>query len=146
MAGIFFDTTVYIRAFRTGDPGIFSERSIARFGAGPSVPVWMNAVVSEELYAGASDAKARKLLAKMEKDFEKVKRLIVPLQSDWANAGQLLNKLAKRYGFEHIGRSRLVNDVLIAMTAARTGTMVLTENARDFSRIEEFRKFKWKVG
>lgn len=145
MAGVFFDTTLYVKALRTGDLTFLSTRSLRRSVGDKDLPVWLSAVVLEELYAGASDIKARKLLEKVERDYQNMNRLIVPQQSDWATAGKLLNKLARKYGLEQIGRSRLVNDTLIAITAARTGTCVLTANAKDFAKIGEFKKFDWVI-
>lgn len=37
----------------------------------------------------------------------------------------------------------MTNDYLIAMTAAHTGSIVLTHTAEDFKMIAEFRVFKW---
>lgn len=141
MAGIIFDTSVYISAFRNGDPDIFSVRA-----TGTTVrPLWLSAVVLEELYAGASDASAQKALSKLEKDLGNVNRVLVPNQSDWTSTGRVLNKIGEKYGFEKIGKARLTNDVLIAMSAARTGLSILTVNTKDFKLIAEFRKFDWTV-
>jgi predicted nucleic acid-binding protein len=53
--------------------------------------------------------------------------------------------LAARYDYEQIGRGRLTNDALIAMSAGRSGITVITANARDFMRLAEFRPFHWQV-
>jgi predicted nucleic acid-binding protein len=82
---------------------------------------------------------------RLEHDFEKAKRVLVPNLSDWASAGKVLARLAAKYGYERIGRARLTNDALIAMSAARTGITVLTANSRDFARIAEFRAFSWRT-
>jgi len=57
----------------------------------------------------------------------------------------VLALLAARYDFEQIGRGRLTNDALIAISAARTGTTVITANTRDFERLAEFRPVQWKI-
>jgi predicted nucleic acid-binding protein len=82
---------------------------------------------------------------RLEHDFEKAKRVLVPNLSDWASAGKVLARLAAKYGYERIGRARLTNDALIAISAARTGITVLTANSRDFARIAEFRAFSWRT-
>ena len=64
---------------------------------------------------------------------------------DWVGAGRILAKIGAKYGFDHIGRSRLTNDTLIAVSAARLGIQVLTANAKDYARIAEFRQFDWKI-
>ena len=84
-------------------------------------------------------------MERLEHDFEKAKRVLVPNLSDWASAGKVLARLAAKYGYEQIGRARLTNDALIAMSAARTGITVLTANPRDFARIAEFRAFSWRT-
>lgn len=103
-----------------------------------NIPVWLSAVVLEELYAGAAATKPRKTVEKLEQDFEKVERLLVPLQSDWTLAGKVLNKIGQKYGFENIGKAKLTNDNLIAMNAARNGMTLLTTNAKNFVKISEF--------
>ena len=84
-------------------------------------------------------------MERLEHDFEKAKRVLVPNLSDWASAGKVLARLAAKYGYERIGRARLTNDALIAISAARTGITVLTANSRDFARIAEFRAFSWRT-
>lgn len=43
-----------------------------------------------------------------------------------------------------IGRGRLTNDALIAMSAAREDILIVTSNGRDFRRLAEFRSFRWQ--
>jgi len=101
--------------------------------------------VLEELYAGADAAGAR-LIGKLERDFERARRVLVPNLSDWTQAGRILAKVGAKYGFERIGQGRLTNDALIAASAARCGIEVITGNARDFARIAEFCPLQWHVG
>jgi predicted nucleic acid-binding protein len=56
----------------------------------------------------------------------------------------VLAQIGAKYGYEEVGRARLTNDALIAMSAARKGFTVLTKNATDFQRIAEFRLFRWE--
>jgi predicted nucleic acid-binding protein len=137
---ILFDSSVYIGAFRGDrDAGLIFEcwRRTA--------PIWVSSVVLEELYAGA-DAASSRLIGKLEKDFEKARRVLVPNLSDWTQTGRILAKLGAKYGFERIGQGRLTNDALIAASAARSGVEVITSNARDFSRLAEFCPLQWRVG
>lgn len=46
--------------------------------------------------------------------------------------------LSRRVRCEHIGRERLSNDALIAMSAGRLGITVITANEKDFARLSEF--------
>jgi predicted nucleic acid-binding protein len=56
-----------------------------------------------------------------------------------------LSRLAAKYDFEKIGRNRLTNDALMAMSAARAGVTVVTANVRDFRKLADFRAFSWQV-
>ena len=107
-------------------------------------PLWLSAVVLEELYAGAGE-RERRVVIRLERDFERVKRILVPSLSDWTQTGRVLAQLASKYGYERIGLGRLTNDALIAMSAARLGIRVLTANGRDFRRLAEFRPFQWDI-
>jgi predicted nucleic acid-binding protein len=138
MRPVLLDTSLYIGAFRQADRII----SAMRFEV--ATPLWLSAVVLEELHAGARTAD-RRVLDRMEHDFERARRIVVPNLTDWVQTGQILSRLANRYGYEQIGRARLTNDALIAMSAARLGITILTANARDFARLSEFRRFDWKV-
>jgi predicted nucleic acid-binding protein len=134
-----FDSSIYISALRRGSDGALGLRRLA-----PDAPVWLSSVVLEELYAGARD-RDRHVVERLERDFDRAKRILVPNLSDWAQAGKVLARLAIKYGYEQIGQGRLTNDALIAMSAGRLGIRVITANERDFSRLAEFRTFQWQV-
>lgn len=134
-----FDSTVYIAALRRGDQGMVALR---RLDSGSVV--WLSAVVLEELYAGAW-GRSRDVVERMERDFDRMKRIVVPNLGDWTDAGDVLARLALEYGYEQIGQGRLANDALIAMSAGRLGIRVITANERDFRRLAEFRSFQWQV-
>ena len=70
MSGIVFDTSIYISAKRRDDVSIFTSRRANRKGTTKDAPLWLSAVVLEELYAGAQDKRLMKLLSRLEKDFE----------------------------------------------------------------------------
>jgi predicted nucleic acid-binding protein len=99
--------------------------------------------VLEELFAGA-DPKDHRILDRLERDFEKAGRILVPNLKDWTHAGKMLSMLARKYGFEHIGKARLTNDALIAASASRMGILVLSANSRDFARFAEFCPLQWR--
>jgi predicted nucleic acid-binding protein len=137
---VLFDSSIYIRSLR--DEGV-AGLALLRW-LGPR-PIWGSSVVLEELYAGVS-SRDHRIVQKIELEFERVNRLLVPNQRDWSHAGLLLNRIANRYGHECVGRSRLTNDALIATSAARCGIEVVTGNARDFARLAEFCPLQWRVG
>jgi len=98
--------------------------------------------VLEELYAGSNSAD-RRILEKLQRDFEKANRLLTPNLGDWAMAGRILASVAQRHGYEKIGRTRLTNDALIATSASRNGITLVTANARDFALLAEFCPLQW---
>ena len=89
--------------------------------------------------------RARHAVERLERDFHRAKRILVPNLSDWTLTGKVLARLAAKYDSEQIGRGRLTNDALIAMSAGRLGITVITANARDFKKLAEFRSFQWQV-
>ena len=98
----------------------------------------------EELYAGAAD-RDRQVVERLERDFDRAKRILAPNLSDWTHAGRVLARLAAKHHYEQIGQSRLTNDALIAISAGRLGIRVITANERDFSRLAGFCTFQWQV-
>lgn len=141
MAGVLYDSSVYIDELRFDDSVILSSRS--QMIGNVRVPVHLSSVVLAELYTGASNPIAHKFISKLESDFDKSNRLIVPNKSDWILTGKILSKIGTKYGFEKIGRSRMTNDCLIAVSAARSGLTLLTRNVKDFKIISEFRPFQF---
>ena len=138
MQPVLFDTSIYITVLRSREDAALRLREMAA-----GAPVWLSAVVLEELYAGAG-AKGRKILQRLERDFERARRVLVPNLSDWTQTGKALARLAAKYGYEQIGRGRLTNDTLIAASAGRLGITVITANARDFGILAEFLLFDWR--
>lgn len=134
-----FDSSVYIGALRSGDQGLLVLRRLESGSV-----VWLSAVVLEELYAGAW-GRTRDVVKRMERDFERAKRILVPNLTDWTDAGDVLARIAFKYGYEQIGQSRLVSDALIAMSSARMGMRIITANEKDFRRLAEFRAFAWET-
>jgi predicted nucleic acid-binding protein len=134
-----FDSSIYISALRRGDEAVVALR---RFAA--DAPLWLSAVVLEALYAGAAD-RNRNVVERLERDFDRAKRILVPNQNDWTQVGRVLARLAAKYHYEQIGQGRLTNDALIAISAGRQGITVITANQRDFRRLAEFRDFRWLV-
>lgn len=132
------DSSIYISALRSEKAALALDRLTA------GTILWLSAVVLEELYAGAREPQ-REVVEQWQRDFGQVGRILVPTLSDWIDAGKVLRHLADKYDYERIGRSRLSNDALIAMSAARTGLRVMTANEKDFRKLAEFRSFAWQL-
>jgi predicted nucleic acid-binding protein len=136
---VLFDSSMYITALRVGNDAALLLQRWAR-----ESPLWLSSVVLEELYAGAN-ANDYPILEKLERDFERARRVLTPNLKDWTQAGRVLARLAQKYGYERIGQARLTNDALIATSAARAGITVLTVNQRDFARLAEFCPLQWQA-
>jgi predicted nucleic acid-binding protein len=139
MRGALLDSSVYISGMRRGNEAVLALRRSSK-----DTPLWLSAVVLEELYAGAS-GRVLHSLERMEREFGRMNRILVPNLGDWTETGRVLARLAAKYGFEKIGQGRLASDALIAMSAARFGVTVISANERDFARLAEFREFQWEV-
>ena len=139
MRPVVYDSSVYISAVRLGQSAVLQTRNLLH-----GAPLWLSAVVLEELYAGADPA-GRKLLTKLERDFEQIGRLLVPVLADWSQTGNVLAKIGAKYGYDKIGKARMTKDTLIGTSAARQGITVLTKNARDFQLIAEFTTLQWEL-
>ena len=85
------------------------------------------------------------MVERLESDFHKARRILVPNLGDWAQTGKVLARLGAKHGYEEIGRGRLTNDALIATSAGRVGIAVITANAGDFARLAEFCSFMWSA-
>lgn len=138
MQPLLFDTSIYITALRMGDGAALALRRIAG-----GARLWLSSVVLEELYAGVS-ARSRHAVERLERDFHRAGRILVPNLTDWTQTGKVLALLAAKHNYEQIGKGRLTNDALIAMSAGRLGITLITANARDFGKLAEFRPFHWR--
>jgi len=132
---VLWDTTVYIDYLSRGIPPSSQAKG----------HLFLSSVVIAELYAGAESAQALRKLDLFFKTMSRYNRLITPSAMYWRQAGKLLSAIARRFGFEEIGRSRLMNDVLIAISASRIHATLCTANAKDFRRIAEFLDFDFVV-
>jgi predicted nucleic acid-binding protein len=139
MGPVLLDTSIYITALRAGDDAVLKIRRFT-----PGAPLWLSSVVLEELYAGVKPRDSR-IVERLERDFEKAGRMLVPNLNDWTLTGKLLARLAAKYGYQKIGQARLTNDALVAMSASRRGITIITANERDFGRLAQFHPFQWQV-
>jgi predicted nucleic acid-binding protein len=138
MQPVLLDSSVYVAALR-GEDAILRLEQIAA-----GTILWISAVVLEELYAGAG-WRDREFVEHLERRFGQIEQILVPSLDDWVHAGKVLERLALKYDYEKVGRGRLTNDALIAMSAARTGIRLITANEKDFRRLSEFRSFAWQL-
>jgi predicted nucleic acid-binding protein len=90
-------------------------------------------------------ARNRHVVERLERDFGRAARILVRNLKDWTQTGKVLARLAAKYDYEQIGKGRLTNDALIAISAGRLGITVITASARDFNKLAEFRAFQWRI-
>jgi predicted nucleic acid-binding protein len=130
------DTNVLIDFFR--HPGMQEE-----FESRTRRPLFfMSSVVTLELFAGCRTARQIKAMSGFLKPFEKAARVVIPDHGSFREAGLVLAALAKD-GMGRAHRRQIVNDVLIAVTAAKNGIVVVTANKNDFSLIEKHTPVRW---
>ena len=139
MSRILFDTCVYVPWIRDGRLAEFADNN-------PEKHVFLSVVVAQELYAGAKDPFTQKALHQFFSVFQKRNSLITPSTEEWLLCGGILSKISQRYGFETTKKSRLVNDVLIAMSCRRVDATLITSNLKDFRLIQEFLKIDLEAG
>jgi len=128
------DTSVYISLFREGKSPWSALED-------PTRNIYLSSVVAQELYAGALDAFSIRALDRLVRSFQDMDRVLTPDRGDWIVCGKTLALIGKAHGFETVKRSRLVNDVLIALSAQRANATLVTANQKDFDLIEEFIAF-----
>jgi predicted nucleic acid-binding protein len=138
MLHVLLDSSMYVAALRAEDSILRLERITT------GTMLWLSVVVLEELYAGAG-ARDREFVQHLERRFGQIEKILVPNLDDWVHAGKVLERLALKYDYEKIGRARLTNDTLIAVSAARMNIRVITANEKDFRKLAEFCSFAWQL-
>jgi predicted nucleic acid-binding protein len=132
------DTNVFIEFFRNPEKKTKFESRTHR------PLVFMSSIVVLELFAGCRTTRQERALASFMKPFEKGGRLVIPDHASFREAGRILAGL----GHDGIGtghRQRIVNDILIAVTASKAGMVVVTANAGDFSLIAKHSRVRWML-
>ncbi|MDO8673433.1 MAG: PIN domain-containing protein [Dehalococcoidia bacterium] len=118
------DTSVLIQFIRDPDMWPSFQKALA------SGRVWLSSVVVAELYAGTRSPGDAQFLDSIVGALSRVDRTLTPSASDWARAGRLMGRYSRLRG-EFRTRDHLA-DVLILISAARLGGVVLTANPRHF--------------
>jgi len=107
----------------------------------------LSAVVLLELSASAKDQTQRKLYEQLFQTYRCDNTLIVPNEDDWLFASKVLYWLTQDRRKSSGGKlekllpgnsQRMALDVLLAVSARRWKTAVVTENWKDFKSIQRF--------
>ena len=133
MQRLVVDTSIYIDFLNQGrhEDVLFQPRTVK----------YLSAVVLMELLAGASRVQDRRVLRGIERTFSRTGRVLVPTATVFAEAGELLQRLARQCAYRLSSSNTLVNDVLIALSARSIGATVVTRNERDYEAIRALRAF-----
>ena len=135
---VLFDTNVWIEFFRNPD-------GKEEFESRTSRPLcYMSSVVAMELFAGCRGARQQQAMSSFLKPFENAGRLVTPDHGVFLESGRILAKLGID-GINLAHRRQLLSDVLIAVSAARAGIVVVTANAKDFARIAHHSPVRWTL-
>ena len=122
-----FDTTVYITAVRQGPQSPSAQLLRA------NIPrTHFAAVVAAELRAGARSLEARRAVTSIIDAARGVGRLVTPSLASWLKAGEIMARIRSRNPAVASKLPRLWNDLLIALSAAQVGAIVVTHNRDDF--------------
>ncbi len=123
---LLFDTSIYIPYLRSEAYGALLDRA-ARSGR-----VRLSSVVLSELYAGTRTARDKADLDTVARSYAALGYLTTPSAQDWALAGQAIRRHRTLHG--DLVPSEHMHDLLILLSGARAGAIVVTENAAHFSR------------
>lgn len=132
---VVLDSNILIEFFRDPSRREAFERKAQR------PLLFLSSVVAMELWAGCRTTSHRSALAAFCKPFEKAGRVIAPDHAACIESGQVLAQLQDE-GLARDHLRSITNDVLIAVTAARAGVVVITRNTRDFSKIAKFARVR----
>ena len=138
---ILLDTNVYLFAIRSEEGAAFFEHRFL-----PLVfQTHLSSIVVEELYAGALDAQAERLVESYVGALERAGRVIAPNFQDWKEAGRIVARLTRKEAGRKSKVQQMLNDILLALCARRIGADLFTFNREDFQLIHRHRPFSLKV-
>ncbi len=136
MIRVIYDTNVYIDWIN----GKLDDEILFRKGEF----IFISSIVIMELRAGANTSKAVSGIERLYKTAVKTNRFLSPTLKDYLKAGEILNLLKVKSGYDIKGTSHIANDVLIALTTRQIGSVLRTFNADDFKSINIYLDFKWE--
>jgi predicted nucleic acid-binding protein len=135
------DTQLFIEAFRARE----ANEALQQFHRAFAPFEYLSVVVAQELRSGIQRPQDRRALERHVLDvFERANRTITPSAEAWHRSGDLLSEMARREGLQIAGMPKaFANDILLALSCREAGCTVVTDNDRDFERIQRFVKFEF---
>ncbi|HXV59751.1 MAG TPA: type II toxin-antitoxin system VapC family toxin [Vicinamibacteria bacterium] len=138
---VLIDTSIYVGAVRSAE-----ERSRFQATFFPLIPItYLSAVVAYELYVNARDRTTRRLVERFTKPMERTGRVASPLFTDWIAAARIVSTIQEEDRAFKSKLPRLLNDILIALSARRIGATLFTHNAQDFRLISRHLDYSLSV-
>ncbi|MEK7836892.1 MAG: type II toxin-antitoxin system VapC family toxin, partial [candidate division NC10 bacterium] len=134
---ILLDTNVYLFALRSDEGVDFFERHFRAV----TFRTYLSSVVVEELYPGALDTGAVRLVEHHVGALERAGRVVTPGFQDWKEAGKLVAQITRREPGRKAKVQQMLNDILLALSARRIGADLFTFNRDDFELIRRHKAF-----
>jgi len=105
----------------------------------------LSSVVFHELLRGSTTpVMTRDLVGSLARPFIRTKRVVVPSHGAWTHAAEVIAQLTWHDGLDRGNLpAGFANDVLIAASCRENGVTLITENERDFRRIQNRLKFEF---
>jgi predicted nucleic acid-binding protein len=138
---ILLDTNVYLFAMKSDEGARFFERHYLPL----AFRSYLSSVVVEELYAGALDSGAIRLVERYVGALERAGRIVTPTFHDWKEAGKLVARITWREPGRKRKIQQMLNDILLVFSARRIGADLFTFNEDDFELIRRHKPFSLKV-
>lgn len=88
-----------------------------------------------EMYAGFKSQEARRAFTVLHLNLKRAGKIVVPQQEDFLLGGRVLFHLSQKWG--QLDFKDHFRDGLIAVSSARVGATVVTENRRNFELWQE---------
>jgi predicted nucleic acid-binding protein len=135
------DTNLYVGAFRHGD----LAQELELFYSSFAPQSYLSSVVLHELLVGAdTPAKARQIDRWVARPFKRTARVVTPTHRCWEMGAEVLSRMAREEGLElrKVPKS-LTYDVLLAAACREAGITLITDNGRNFRRIQRFIRFEF---
>ena len=135
------DTQLYIRAFRETE----ANEALQDFHRRYAPFEYLSAIVAQELRAGVRDpGQGRQLEKNVLSIYARVGRLLAPSMGAWQRSGDVLARMRAVEGLE-IARvtKSFANHLLLALSCEESGCVLVTENAKDFLRIQSYVSFEF---
>ena len=138
---ILLDTNIYLFAMKSGAGAAFFERRFLPL----TFQTVASSIVVQELYAGALDAGAVRLVEQHVGALERAGRVVTPTFQDWKKAGKLVAQITRKEPGRKRKIQQMLNDLLLALSARRIGADLFTFNRDDFELIRRHTYFSLKV-